>query len=67
MGAGNLPWAHDECIDSLLLGVNPLGEPMLNGLSGSVNGIGEIELIAKIHELQFRNVKNVGKCSGYCH
>lgn len=66
MGMLDLPWVHDEGTDSFLLGVDPLGEPVLSGLGGSVDGVGDGELVAKIHELGFRDGQGVGKFGGYC-
>jgi hypothetical protein len=39
---------------------------VLSGLDGSVNGVGDRELVAKIHELGFRNGRGVDIFGGYC-
>jgi hypothetical protein len=50
----NLPWIYDESTDLFFLGVDPLGEPMLNALGRSIHRVGNRELVANIHELSFK-------------
>jgi ATP-dependent RNA circularization protein (DNA/RNA ligase family) len=57
--AENLPWIDDESTDLFFFGVDPLGEPMLNGLGRSIYRVGNGELVAKIYELGFKKVKDV--------
>lgn len=65
MRARDLPWAHDEGTDLFLLGVDPLGEPVLNALGRSIHGVWKGELVPKIHELRFKDLKEMGKFGGY--
>ena len=39
---------------------------MLSGLGWSIHSVGDGELVAKIHELSFKDVKSVGGFDGYC-